>query len=330
MANEIWAIAEHRDGKIKPVTWEAIAAAQRLASGLGMAAAAVVLGKNVQGMAEEIAGKRLRRVLAAEHELLADYTPEGYVRALKQIIAKHSPHTVVITHSYQGAEFAPRLGAALGKAVITSCVGYEREGGSLVFIRPIFGAKLHMKTSFRSGPPYIVTFQTGAFLSDEAEAGDGRAEIELVGVELAPGDVARKIIELRGATKDRVDLSQAEIIVAAGRGIGGQEKLQMIFELAEALGGAVAASRPVVDNEWLPREYQIGSSGQTVSPKLYIACGISGAVQHLVGMQNSRCIVAINKDPNAPIFKIATYGIVGDLHQVVPALIKQIKESRQT
>jgi electron transfer flavoprotein alpha subunit len=210
--------------------------------------------------------------------------------------------------------------------LIAGCVEYEKQGDHLVLTRQIFNAKMNMKTAVRGEPPYFATASPGAFPADEVAA-DGNAEVEAFPVTLG-GPGRRKVVERVEAPKGKADLSSAQIIVSGGRGLKEKQNFNLIFELAEAMGGSVGASRPVVDAEWLPREYQVGSSGQTVSPKLYMAIGISGAIQHLVGMQTSRCIVAINKDAEAPIFKVAHYGIVDDLFKVVPALTKIFKDLR--
>ena len=230
-------------------------------------------------------------------------------------------------HTTQGMDFAPRLAVRLCGPLISGCVEYEKQGERLILTRQIFNAKMNMKTLVRGEPPYFATASPGAFPGDEVESG-GNAEVIVFPVQLT-GTPKRKILNRVEAPKGQTDLSSAPIIVSGGRGLKQKENFNLIFELAEAIGGSVGASRPVVDAEWLPREYQVGSSGQTVSPRLYIAVGISGAIQHLVGMQTSRCIVAINKDPEAPIFKVAHYGIVDDLFKVVPALTKIFKDLRQ-
>ena len=229
-------------------------------------------------------------------------------------------------HTTQGMDFAPRLAVRLRRPLIAGCVEYEKQGDRLILTRQIFNAKMNMKTSVRGEPPYLATASPGAFPSDEVESGN--AEVAMFPVELTEAP-KRKVLSRVEAPRGQMDLSSAPIIVSGGRGLKLKENFKLIFELAEAIGGSVGASRPVVDAEWLPREYQIGSSGQTVSPRLYIAVGISGAIQHLVGMQTSRCIVAINKDSEAPIFKVAHYGIVDDLFKVVPALTKIFKQLRQ-
>jgi electron transfer flavoprotein alpha subunit len=246
---------------------------------------------------------------------------------LKSIIDKEKPFIVLTGHTTQGMDFAPRLAASLRRPLIAGCVEYEKQGDRLILTRQIFNAKMNMKTGVRGEPPYFATASPGAFPADEVETG-GNAEIEKLSLDV-PAPVRRQVVERVEAQKGKTDLSSAPIIVSGGRGLKQKENFAMITELAEAIGGAVGASRPVVDAEWLPREYQVGSSGQTVSPKLYIAVGISGAIQHLVGMQTSRCIVAINKDPEAPIFKIAHYGIVDDLFKVVPALTKILQDLKQ-
>jgi electron transfer flavoprotein alpha subunit len=253
--------------------------------------------------------------------------PDPYVETLKGIIDKEKPFLVLVGHTTQGMDFAPRLAVALRRPLIAGCVEYGKEGDRLILTRQIFNAKMNMKTVPRGEPPYVATASPGAFPADEVEAG-GNAQVVRLPVELQATS-QRKVLERVEAQKGQTDLSSAPIIISGGRGLKEKQNFQLIFELAEAIGGSVGASRPVVDAEWLPREYQIGSSGQTVSPKLYFAIGISGAIQHLVGMQTSRCIVAINKDPEAPIFKVAHYGIVEDLFKVVPALTKIFKDLKQ-
>jgi electron transfer flavoprotein alpha subunit len=249
------------------------------------------------------------------------------VEILKGIIEQEKPFLVLAGHTTQGMDFAPRLAAGLRRPLIAGCVEYEKQGDRLVLTRQIFNAKLNMKTALRGDPPYFATASPGAFPADELESG-GNAEVVALPVNLS-GPPRRKTIERMEAPKGKADLSSAPIIVSGGRGLKEKQNFDLIFALAEAIGGSVGASRPVVDAEWLPREYQIGSSGQTVSPRLYFAVGISGAIQHLVGMQTARCIVAINKDPEAPIFKVAHYGIVDDLFKVVPALTKIFKDLKQ-
>jgi electron transfer flavoprotein alpha subunit len=323
----ILVVAEHKDNKLKPITGELLVFAQRLARDFNEPINAVVLGANVDSMVDELKGRKIDRVTAVSHDVLADYSPHSYIAALKSIIEKEKPFIVLTGHTTQGMDFAPRLAASLRRPLIAGCVEYEKQGDRLVLTRQIFNAKMNMKTFVRGEPPYFATASPGAFPADEVEMG-GNAAVEKLSLDV-PAPVKRKVIERVEARKGKTDLTSAPIIVSGGRGLKQKENFALISELAEAIGGSVGASRPVVDAEWLPREYQIGSSGQTVSPKLYIAVGISGAIQHLVGMQTSRCIVAINKDGEAPIFKVAHYGIVDDLFKVVPALTKILKELKQ-
>jgi electron transfer flavoprotein alpha subunit len=316
----IFLVAEHKNNKLKPITFELLAFAQRLSRDFGQPITAVVLGSNTGTLANELKEKKLDRVITAEHEQLSDYNPEAYVETLKGIIEPDKPFLVLVGHTTQGMDFAPRLAVSLRKPLIAGCVDYEKHGEQLILTRQIFNAKMNMKTALRAQPPYFATASPGAFPADDVEAG-GNAEIVSAPVTLG-GAPRRKVVERVEAAKGQADLTSAPIIVSGGRGLKEKQNFSLIFELAKAIGGSVGASRPVVDAEWLPREYQIGSSGQTVSPKLYFAIGISGAIQHLVGMQSSRCIVAINKDADAPIFKVAHYGIVDDLFKVVPALTK--------
>jgi electron transfer flavoprotein alpha subunit len=323
----IFVIAEHKDNKLKPITFELLVFAQRVGRDFGLPVTAVVLGSDPAAPMDELLGKRVGRVIAVQHERLAEYNPYPYAEALKGLIENEKPKLVLIGHTTQGMDFAPRLAAAMRRPLIAGCVDYEREGDRLVLTRQIFNAKMNMKTLLRGDPPYFATASPGAFPSDEVESG-GNAEVVTIPAVL--GDMSgRRILERVEAQKGKADLSSSPIIVSGGRGLKEKQNFDLIFELADAIGASVGASRPVVDAEWLPREYQIGSSGQTVSPKLYFAIGISGAIQHLVGMQSSRCIVAINKDPDAPIFKVAHYGIVDDLFKVVPALTKIFRDLRQ-
>jgi len=316
----IFVLTEHRDNKLKPITNEMLVFAQRVGKEFGQPVTAVVLGNNTATVAEELKSKKIDRVITAEHADLAEYNPDTYVSVLKSLLAAEKPFLVLAGHTTQGYDFLPRLAVALRRPLIAGCVDFEKQGDRLILTRQIFNAKMNMKTAMRGDAPYLATTSPGAFPGDEVESG-GSATVVAYPVEIQ-GPTRRKVLERVEAQKGKADLTTAPIIISGGRGLKQKENFQVIFDLAQAIGGQVGASRPVVDAEWLPREYQIGSSGQTVSPKLYFAIGISGAIQHLVGMQTSRCIVAINKDAEAPIFKVAHYGIVDDLFKVVPALTK--------
>jgi electron transfer flavoprotein alpha subunit len=324
----IFVVAEHKDGRLRPVTSELLVFAQRLGRDFNQPVTAVVLGSGMDGIVEELCTKKIDRVLTVDHNELGEYDPDTRVTALRAILAAEKPFLVVAGHTTEGIDFMPRLAVALRRPLIAGCVEYEKQGDRLILTRQIFNAKLNMKTVARGEAPFLATLSQGAFPGDEVEAG-GSAQPVAWPVEMASSPRKRRILELAASPKGQVDLTSAAIIVAGGRGLKQKDNFKIVFELADSIGASVGASRPVVDAEWLEREYQIGSSGQTVSPKLYIAVGISGAIQHLVGMQTSRCIVAINKDAEAPIFKVAHYGIVDDLFKVVPALTKIFKDLKQ-
>jgi electron transfer flavoprotein alpha subunit len=326
MANEVWIVLQQRDGRLPRAAWEAIAAGQQLAASIGGSARAVVLGAGARPLAEEVAGRaELAAVLLAEHPQLAGYSPGAYVGALAPAIRAASPALVVFPHTYQTVDYMARLAQAVGAGIVPEVIGFENGGEGLVWKRPVLGGKLHARVRARGEGPLLVSVQSGAFSADGLVAGSAAVEtLANAGEPLAD----REILGIEEIGGDTVDLSKAEIIVAVGRGIGGADKMGPIHELAAVLGAEIGASRPVIDNGWLPRDRQIGSSGQTVAPKLYIAAGISGAIQHLVGMKASSCVVAINKDAGAPIFAISSYGIVGDVHEVLPALIAAVKEAK--
>jgi electron transfer flavoprotein alpha subunit len=321
-------VAEQRGGKLNRTTWETIAAAQELgrAASLDPSIAIVVLGSNVDGVASEVAAARVQKVVVLDHQALEAYTPDGYTLALEQAIAGLSPSHVLLPHTYQTRDFAPALAARLDRALITDATGMKGSGGEIAFVRPMFQGKLTADVAPEGPAPHIITFQIGALRADQAARGDAPAPIEALAVTIDASAIRETPEAPFQQAKQSVDLSQAERIVAVGRGIKGQEHLPVAQKLAAALGAELAASRPICDAGWLPMERQVGSSGQTVAPKLYLALGISGAIQHLVGMKGSGTIAAINKDPDAPIFEVADYGIVGDLFEIVPALVDALKE----
>ncbi len=316
----IFVIAEHNNGRPKPITNELLVAAQRVSREFGQPVTAIVLGENTAAVADDLKSRKIDRVIRIDDPNLAQYSPDTYVTALNGLLADEKPFLVIAGHTTQGYDFAPRLAVKLRRPLIAGMVDFEKHGDRLILTRQIFNAKMNMKTAVRGEAPYLATASPGAFPGDEVEGG-GNAEVVSYAAQLE-GPSTRKVVDRAEAQKGQADLSSAPIIISGGRGLKQKENFQVIFDLAQSIGGSVGASRPVVDAEWLPREYQIGSSGQTVSPRLYIAVGISGAIQHLVGMQTSRCIVAINKDAEAPIFKVAHYGIVDDLFKVLPALTK--------
>ena len=324
MSKGILLFIEQRDGVLNRTSFEAMVAAQRIASATGEKLSAVVFGKSIAGVASEVAAKRLDAVYTVEDEKLAEYTSDGYVAASKQVVDKLDPRFVILSHTYQVRDFAPKLAATLGKTFVTDCVGYRVDGSDVVFTRQIFQGKITTDVRVTGEPPIIASFQAGSYRADKAEVSESPAPIEPLEINITDVQIRTQAEPKFQEAKQAVDLSQAPLIVAVGRGIKSQENIEIVQRLAAAMGAEIAASRPICDNEWLPMDRQIGSSGQTVSPKLYMAIGISGAIQHVVGMKNAQTIVAINKDAEAPIFDIADYGIVGDLFEIVPALTAEI------
>jgi len=328
MPETILVLVEQREGKLNRVSWETLTAGQALAAETGWTLEAAVVGSGVSGIATEVAGKKVAKVYDIESPKLQPYTPDAFAAALKQFLSSSSPKLVFMPHTYQVRDFIPKLATSMGRTAITDCIGYKKEGDKLIFTRQMFQGKLAADVSFTGDAPWFVTFQNGAFRGDKVEAAPSPAPVETVNVDIPERAVRNKPQEIFKEAKQAVDLTQAEIIVAVGRGIKEQKNIEIAKQLAEALGGELAASRPICDSGWLPMDRQIGSSGQTVAPKLYLALGISGAIQHIVGMKGARTIIAINKDSEAPIFEIADYAIVGNLFDVVPPLIEEVKKAK--
>ncbi len=316
-------VAEQRAGTLNRATWEAIAAAQQLADGRPITI--TVLGVNLGAVSAELAGALADAVAAIDHPALEAYTPDGYTAALEQAVAQLAPSVILLPHTYQTRDVAPKLAGRLDRALVTDVVAFKNVGGERAFVRPMFHGKLMADVILRGPPPHIVTLQVGAFRADHAVRQSSPAPVRALAVPIDASAIREKPEAPFQEARQAVDLSQASRIVAVGRGIKGQEHLALARKLATALGAELAASRPICDAGWVPMERQVGSSGQTVAPKLYVALGISGAIQHLVGMKGSQTIVAINKDADAPIFEFATYGIVGDLFDIVPALVEAMK-----
>ena len=326
---KILVVTEQRQGKWNNTSFETLVAAQQIAGTKGGTVSAVVIGKGVGSLAEELAAKNVAEVVAVDHDLLENYTPDGYGVALKQLIGSVKPDLVLFPHTYQVRDFAPKLAAALGKGMIGDCVGFRDDGGKLVFVRQMFQGKTAADVTFVGDGPWFASFQSGAFRADLlAPHPSSKAPVNAAKVELKTEELRTKPLELFKEAKSSVDLTQAPLIVAIGRGIKAPENIAQAEALAKALGAEIAASRPICDEGWLPMERQIGSSGQTVAPKLYLALGISGAIQHVVGMKGSRTIVAVNKDQNAPIFEIADYGVVGDIFEIMPALTEELQKAK--
>jgi electron transfer flavoprotein alpha subunit len=322
----ILVVTEQTGGVWNRMSFETLAAGQQLSRVLDKPACAVVLGQGIGALAAELAGYRLDRVIALEHDLLGSYTADGTTSALSWLIAKLQPEVVLFPHTYQVRDFAPCLAARAGQSLLSDVTGFHVENGALVLQRQLFQGKLNADY-LGSGPgPVFASLQASAFRAESLEKGETTVEtltppLDVASIRQQPEPAFRE-------SARAVDLSAAELIVAVGRGIHEEGNLALVQELAEVLGAELAASRPICDNGWMPMERQVGSSGQTVSPKLYLAVGISGAIQHLVGMKGSKAIVAINRDASAPIFEVADYGIVGDLFDVLPELIEQVRKAK--
>ncbi len=315
---------EHKNCVLNKTSLEAITAAQEIGKSLGLKVSAVIPCDKDCALAQEIAGYDLENVIVAKNDKLGTYTPDGYADAWEQVIKAVNPQYVVMSHTYQVRDFAPKIAARLGREVVGDCIRYKADGGKLVLTRRIFLGKLDADVTIGGNAPYFVTFQSGSFRGDNAEKGSAAVET----MEVTVDDIRMTPEAPFQEAKATVDLTKSEIIVAVGRGIKSQENIALAQQLADALGADLAASRPICDADWLPIDRQIGSSGQTVAPKVYIALGISGAIQHIVGMKNADTIIAINKDAEAPIFDIADYGIVGDLFEAVPVMIEEIKKAK--
>ena len=300
---------------------ETLAAGQQIAGELGLPCEAAVVGAP-----DALKDKALAKAWSVEHPLLENYSVEAYVHAFRQLIEQTKPTLVLLPHTYQVRDFAPRLATALGRVLVSDVTGHKIDGGQLVCVRQLFQGKINADVRFATSAPNLASIQAGAFRADLVKA--GTAPVETFQPQIDASQIRTKPLDRFRESARQVDLTGADIIVSVGRGIKESENIPIVQALAEALGAEMAASRPICDNGWMPMERQVGSSGQTVAPKMYVAVGISGAIQHLVGMKGSKTVVAINKDPEAPIFEVADYGIVGDLFQVVPALTEEIKKAK--
>src|SRR5437016_5819198 len=326
---KILVVAELRQGKWNNASFETLAAAQQIAKDTSSTVSALVIGKGVASLADELATKNVAEVLRVEHDLLEAYTPDGFCIALKQVVESAKPDLVLFPHTYQVRDFAPKLAAMVGKGMIGDCIGYRNESGKLVFVRQMFQGKTAADVTFAGAAPWFASFQSGAFRADLlAVHPSGKAPVHSMAVSLSPGQIRTKPLDLFKEAESAVDWTQAPLIVAIGRGIKSSGNIPQAEALAKALDGEIVASRLIYDEGWLPMERQIGSFGQTVAPNLYLALGISGAIQHVVGMKGARTIVAINKDQNAPIFEIADYGVVADIFQIMPALAEELQKAK--
>ena len=322
----ILVVLEQQTGQWHRMSWETLAAAQQLGAAMGEPVEAAVVGKEIGGLANEAAAKKLAKVWAVEHDLLDSYTADGYTAALEQLIQKTQPKLVLFPHTYQVRDFAPKLATRFSQVLMSDAIAARVEGGTLTLVRQFFQGKLNGDVRVSGAGPVFASLQAGAWRSDTLESGS--AAVEAFAPTLDAGQIRQKPEAPFREAARAVDLTAAEIIVSVGRGIREQSNLPVVEDLAQAFGAELAASRPICDAGWLPMERQVGSSGQTVAPKLYVAVGISGAIQHLVGMKGAKTIVAINKDSNAPIFEVADYGIVGDLFEVAPALAAEVRKAK--
>ncbi len=318
-------VLEQRGGKWNRASFEALEAGRKIGQSLGIPVQAVVLGSGIDELAKEAASYDVSKVFALDDPLLARYTAEAYTAALEELIKAEQPKAVILPHTYEVRDYAPKLATRFGRALISDVVDVRADGDQITFVRQLFQGKLNADVQAK-GDPQFASIQAGAFRA--AEPGNAANAIEKRAVQLDASQIRSKPEEPFREAQRSVDLGAASIIVSVGRGIKEKDNLPIVEALAEALGAELAASRPICDNGWLPMERQVGSSGQTVAPKMYVAVGISGAIQHLVGMKGSKTVVAINKDENAPIFETADYGVIGDLFEVVPALVEEIKKAK--
>jgi electron transfer flavoprotein alpha subunit len=308
------------------MSWETLAAGQQLGAALGEPVEAAVAGKGIGALASEAVARKLAKVWAVEHDLLDSYTADGYTAALEQLIQKTKPKLVLFPHTYQVRDFAPKLATRFSQVLVSDVIAARTEAGTLTQVRQFFQGKLSGDVRVSGAGPMFTSLQAGAWRADTLESGS--VTVEVFAPTLDAGQIRQKPEAPFREAARAVDLTAAEIIVSVGRGIREQANLPVVEDLAQAFGAELAASRPICDSGWLPMERQVGSSGQTVAPKLYVAVGISGAIQHLVGMKGAKIIVAINKDSNAPIFEVADYGIVGDLFDVAPALAAEVRKAK--
>ena len=323
MSGTVLVVAEQRQGELNAVSLETLVAAQRAAEAQGANLVVALMGDGIAEQLQALGQHRVDRLIALEHESLANYGPEAHASALEGLLRDLQPDWVFFPHTYQVRDYAPRVAARFGRSLISDCVDLRPEDGGVVLVRQVFQGKLHADVVPEGGGPNFASFQAAAFSVEDLQPGSG---VSVETVAASPQVSGRIAMEAPVQEGDRaVDLSKADIIVSVGRGIQEEGNLDLARELAQAIGGELGASRPVCDEGWVPLERQVGSSGQTVAPRLYLALGISGASQHLVGMKGAKTIVAVNKDPDAPIFKVADYGIVGDVLEVMPALVEALK-----
>jgi len=321
MAKGIWVFVEHLDGKIKKVAYEILTAGRKVADELGEELCAVLLGKGVADLAPSLGDYGADKVLVVEDDALENYTTDGYASVVGDLIKENEPYAFLLGYTVFGRDLAAQVAQKVETGLMSDCIDMAVEDGRLVFTRPIYAGKAFVKATCPEARPVMASVRPNAFTAEE-----NKKEAQIVKVTPNVGDIRQQIKDIIREVSERPELTEADIIVSGGRGMKGPENYKILEELADVLGAAVGASRAAVDAGWVPHSMQVGQTGKTVSPVLYIACGISGAIQHLAGMGSSKCIVAINKDPEANIFKVADYGIVGDLFEVVPILTEELKK----
>ncbi|ALB48325.1 electron transfer flavoprotein subunit alpha/FixB family protein [Clostridium beijerinckii] len=322
----VWVFAEQREGELQKVSLELLGEGRRIADELGVNLTALLLGSNIEGLAKTLAEHGADEVLVADDKNLEHYTTDAYTKVICDLANERKPGILFVGATFIGRDLGPRIAARLSTGLTADCTSIDVDvtNGDLLATRPAFGGNLMATIACPEHRPQMATVRPGVFAKITTDP--SKCKIEKVDVKLADSDVRTKVLETIKAKKDIVDIAEADFIVSGGRGVGNKENFQLLKELAEALGGTVAGSRAAVEKGWIDGAYQVGQTGKTVRPQIYIACGISGAIQHVAGMQDSDLIIAVNKDDSAPIMKIADYAIVGDLTKVVPELIAQVKE----
>jgi electron transfer flavoprotein alpha subunit len=324
--SKVLVVMEQHGAAWNRMSWETLAAGQEIAQALGGSCSAAVAGHGIAALAQELAGKKLEKVYAVDDPLLETYTPDGFAAAIEALVKHVQPDLVLFPHTYEVRDYAPKVATRFRRVLVSDVIKAKTDGGQPVLVRLLFQGKLNGDVRLQGDGPQFASLQAGAYRAEAVQTGG--ATVESINPALAADKIRTKPEAPFRESARAVDLTAAELIVSVGRGIKEKENIAIVEELAQALGAELAASRPICDNGWLPMERQVGSSGQTVAPKLYMAIGISGAIQHLVGMKGAKTIVAINKDANAPIFEVADIGVVGDLFEVVPALVEEIKKAK--
>lgn len=327
MSKDIWVFAETKDGKVRKVGYELLGKAQQLASKSGGKVVAVLIGHNVSSLASELAHYGADKVLVVDAPNLSQYTTEGYTKAFVDLVKEHGAATILTGTTFNGKDLTPRIAARLDAGVVSDVTELDCDSeGKVTATKPVYAGKVFQTVSFNSFPQ-VVQVRSNSFPVPSVDSSRA-AEVVNVSPSVSDADIHTTVKEVKVSSGDKIELTEAEIIVSAGRGLKGPENLNLVSDLAKAFGGAMGASRAIVDAGWIDYDFQVGQTGKVVSPNLYVACGISGAIQHLAGMSSSKVIVAINKDADAPIFKVADYGIVGDVFQVLPALTSAISKEK--